>query len=170
MKHLYFVRHGQSQANVDEIRAGRLDSPLTALGRQQAKQVGAAAKSLGIDYIVSSPLQRARDTAMIIADTIGLPADRIEILDLLVERDYGSATGSPWSTDFEHGDYKNVETMASVAKRAHLAYRHIAAFPYETILVVSHGGFWQKLYMETHPGEIVGEADEPDNAEISKLV
>ncbi|HET7320491.1 MAG TPA: histidine phosphatase family protein [Candidatus Saccharimonadales bacterium] len=168
MKHLYFVRHGQSQANVDRVFAGHNNTPLTELGKKQAEAAGEHAKSLHINHIIASPIKRAHDTALIIAKKIGLPETNIEFNNLLMERSYGSAVGLTWDTNID--GFTDIETMDSVAERAHLALRHILALPYETILVVSHGTFWQKLYMETHPHEVVGDADEPDNAEISKLI
>jgi len=168
MKHLYFVRHGQSQANVDRIFAGQFDTPLTALGKEQAGHAAQQAKKLAIGHIISSPLSRAHDTAKIIAAAIGYPIENIELNSLLMERGFGSAVGLSWDTNID--GFIDVETMDSVAARAHLAYKHIQALPYDTILVVGHGTFWQKFYMEIHPGKIVSDEDEPDNAEISKLV
>lgn len=40
MKKIYFVRHGQSEANMKKIYAGSTDSPLTPLGIQQAQETG----------------------------------------------------------------------------------------------------------------------------------
>lgn len=170
MKHLYFVRHGQSQANVDRVFAGQADTPLTPLGRQQAKEAAKKAKGLQIDHIVSSPLSRAHDTAKIIAETIGYPLDKIELNSLLVERNFGSFAGQSWDIDLDLDGFADVETMDSLAERAHLAYKHLLSLPYDTILVVGHGTFWQKFYMAIHVGKVVSDADEPHNAEISKLV
>lgn len=170
MKRLYFVRHGQSQANVDKVFAGQADTPLTALGQKQAKEAAEQAKQLKIDHIVSSPLSRAHDTAKIIAETIGYPVDQIELSSLLMERNFGSFAGKSWDIDLDLDGFIDVETMDSVLERAHLAYEHLQTLPYETILVVGHGTFWQKFYMVAHPGETVSAADEPRNAELSKLL
>lgn len=168
MKHLYFVRHGQSQANVDRIFAGQSNTPLTALGRHQAEVAAQEIKDLGIDHMISSPLSRTHETARIIAAVIAYPEEKIEISNLLLERSYGSATGLSWDTDLD--GFIDVETMDLVAERARLAYEHILSLPYEEILVVGHGTFWQKLYMTIHPGSVVTDADEPANAEVSKLL
>ncbi len=58
------MRHGESEANRARRMQGRLDSPLTQHGQQQA---GAIALRIGaegpLDALYSSPLQRARQTA-----------------------------------------------------------------------------------------------------------
>ncbi|MGH7241273.1 MAG: histidine phosphatase family protein [Candidatus Saccharimonadales bacterium] len=168
MQRLYFVRHGQSQANVDRVFAGQADTPLTAQGREEAQHAIDEVRSLGIDHIISSPLSRTYDTAKIIAEGIGYPTDRIELYDVLMERSFGSAVGLSWDNDIS--DVADVETMKSVAARARQAFDYIVTLPYETILVVGHGTFWQEFYMTAHPDQKVGDADEPKNAEISRIV
>ncbi|MEI6710902.1 MAG: phosphoglycerate mutase family protein [bacterium] len=71
---LYFLRHGQTLANLNGNFAGQKDnSPLTDLGIQQAKDAAKAWKqqNIQLDKIVSSPLIRARKTAEIFAEGIG---------------------------------------------------------------------------------------------------
>lgn len=68
VQRIFLVRHGQSTFNVD----GRLPSqlpnvPLTDEGRRQAHEAAVALAGLRLSAIVSSPLERARDTAEIIA-------------------------------------------------------------------------------------------------------
>lgn len=95
---IYFVRHGESQANVQQVFAGQSnDSPLTNNGREQAQ---AAAKDLEskhivINRIISSPLQRAHQTAIIIADALGFDQKKIQIDARVAEYDMGSLTGQP---------------------------------------------------------------------------
>ncbi|NLD95435.1 MAG: histidine phosphatase family protein, partial [Fibrobacter sp.] len=88
---LGFVRHGQTQWNLEGRLQGSSDIPLNQTGRAQA---AAAVQVLGTgrwDAIVSSPLSRARETAQIIADGLGLELG--PAYDLLVERDYGQGEG-----------------------------------------------------------------------------
>lgn len=71
---LYLVRHGQTAFNLARRYQGAQDSPLTALGVQQAGRMGALLATLvppGTP-LVSSPLGRARHTAELIAATAGL--------------------------------------------------------------------------------------------------
>ena len=74
------LRHGQSEWNALRRWQGRADTPLTALGREQAR---AAATALGhveppVGSIWSSNLARASETASIIASQLALPAPVIE--------------------------------------------------------------------------------------------
>jgi broad specificity phosphatase PhoE len=63
------VRHGQSEWNAVRRWQGTADSPLTALGRQQAADSAAVLSRLGVTFsgITSSDLSRAHETAAIIA-------------------------------------------------------------------------------------------------------
>ncbi len=88
---LYFVRHGQSEANVQSVISNRdLAHPLTELGRQQAMQLAQAMAALPVTRIYSSPLLRARQTAEILSAALGAPT---EITDALREFDCGIAEG-----------------------------------------------------------------------------
>jgi broad specificity phosphatase PhoE len=65
--HLYLVRHGQTSGNVTHQLIGHTDMPLDDLGVRQARQVGDRLRSVPLDAIVASPLQRAQVTAHEIA-------------------------------------------------------------------------------------------------------
>src|ERR1043165_6440640 len=90
---LYFARHGQTQANVEHRFSGNKDTPLTALGLEQAAQVGHILKrelgqAPGYQF-VSSPLARAVATMEIARRTMGLPAEGFATDNRLKEIDLG---------------------------------------------------------------------------------
>src|SRR3954471_3985163 len=86
---LLLVRHGQSEWNAQGRWQGQADPPLTDLGRAQAR---AAARSVGsVDGIFASELQRATETAAIIAEELGLGPVLID--EGLRERDAGAWSG-----------------------------------------------------------------------------
>jgi probable phosphoglycerate mutase len=89
MTRVLLVRHGQSEWNADGRWQGQADPALTDLGRHQALH---ASRSLGVvDAIVSSDLQRATETAAIIASELGVGP---LVLDAdLRERDAGEWSG-----------------------------------------------------------------------------
>ena len=74
MTKFIIVRHGQSEANLKEIYAGRFDVPLTATGKKQAELVTEyVLKTYRVDAVYSSPLLRARETVKEIAIKSGVP-------------------------------------------------------------------------------------------------
>ncbi len=86
---LLVVRHGQSEWNAVGRWQGQADPPLSELGRRQAY---VAAASIGaVDGIISSDLQRAVETAAIIAQQIGVGPVMVD--ERLRERDAGEWTG-----------------------------------------------------------------------------
>ncbi len=154
MKQLYYIRHGESYINLEDVFASRvgteLDKGLTPLGKEQA--FAAAVKiqneALHFDCIISSPLKRAQETAQIIAKEIGHKND-ILVSDLLVEVQTGELEGTPWSdywnkkglTYADLGKFKEAETIEQMQQRAKQALVYINSLPYENILVVSHSCF-----------------------------
>ena len=75
MGHIYFIRHGESQWNVEDKICGATDVPLTEKGHEQAILTGKKFLELGYtaDEILSSPLIRAADTARHISEITGIP-------------------------------------------------------------------------------------------------
>jgi len=89
---LYFARHGQTQANLEKRFSGKKNTPLTAMGREQAHEIGQVLRrELGARpaiACVASPLERARTTMEIARGVLELPAEgyttdpRIQEIDL----------------------------------------------------------------------------------------
>jgi len=98
---LYFVRHGETDWNLERRYQGQRDIPLNATGRGQARRNGLKLKTtLGteaaaLDY-VASPLLRASETIEIVRAEIGLPARSYRTDARLTEINYGSWEGQPW--------------------------------------------------------------------------
>ena len=89
MARLLLIRHGQSTWNADGRWQGRADPPLSEVGRRQAAEATAAIGA--VHAVFSSTLERARHTAEIIAEGIGV-GPVIAIHDL-IERDAGEWQG-----------------------------------------------------------------------------
>jgi probable phosphoglycerate mutase len=85
---LILVRHGESTGNAAALLLGRIDAPLTERGLEQARALGPSV--IEVDRVISSPLQRARDTAEALGT--GVP---IEIDERWIEVDYGELDGRP---------------------------------------------------------------------------
>jgi len=153
MKKIYFARHGQSVLNVSGHFAGHTDTPLTDEGRRQASKAGKKARELSIDTIVASPLSRAHDTAKLIAIEIDYPEDKIILNPKLMERYYGTAEASPYSTQSGHleENHEDFETEDELQNRVDEILKWIDSLPGETILVVSHGGIGRRLRQQLMP-------------------
>ena len=75
MGHIYFVRHGQTQWNLENKICGVTDIGLTELGHEQAIEAGRIIlqEKNHADEILHSPLIRAAETARHIAEITGIP-------------------------------------------------------------------------------------------------
>jgi probable phosphoglycerate mutase len=88
---LLLLRHGQTALSVHRRYSGRGNPELTELGRYQAAAAaGYLAQRGGISAVVSSPLQRAYDTATAAAKALGLD---VSVDDDLIETDFGAWEG-----------------------------------------------------------------------------
>ena len=81
---LYFIRHGQTTWNVEHRLPGQLPGiHLTDTGKQQAERLADALSVLPISAVISSPLERARETAEIIAQPRQLPVQlEADLMDI----------------------------------------------------------------------------------------
>jgi probable phosphoglycerate mutase len=87
---IYFLRHGESTANLAGIVAGSSDVALTDTGRAQAADAAARLAGMPIARIYASALSRAHNTAAIVSAAIGV---EIETVPGIHERDYGDWEG-----------------------------------------------------------------------------
>ncbi|MDA1077309.1 MAG: histidine phosphatase family protein, partial [Proteobacteria bacterium] len=91
MKTLYILRHGETVWNTQARMQGRLDSPLTERGREQAKVHGHVLRGVDpIDAFVVSPSGRTRETANIVNSLVNAP---LNFDERLMERDCGAWSG-----------------------------------------------------------------------------
>lgn len=95
MPSVVLVRHGRSTANVAGVLTGRAPGvSLDEVGRSQAAGVAERLAGVPLVAVVSSPLERCRETATIIADGRGR---EVRLEDGLTECDYGQWQGRPLS-------------------------------------------------------------------------
>jgi probable phosphoglycerate mutase len=86
---VYLARHGQTAYNKERRFQGRLPVPLDETGRAQAVELAERAAGYGFAALWCSSLRRARETADIVAERIGLEPHEDE---RLVETDAGDWT------------------------------------------------------------------------------
>ena len=87
---VYLVRYGEVNHNLYKLY-NREDEYLNETGIKQAEELREKIKNIEYDFIISSPLSRARQTA----DIINVDNKNIVIDDRLKERDPGSLSGQP---------------------------------------------------------------------------
>jgi broad specificity phosphatase PhoE len=146
---LLLTRHGETDWNAERRWQGHSDPPLNERGREQARELAAALD--GVDVIYSSDLARARETADILAERLGL---EVRLDPRLRERSFGAWEGQTWEELEEldgdalqqwmagetHGP-DDAEPYEEFSRRVdsfldEVLRRH----PTERVLVVGHGG------------------------------
>jgi probable phosphoglycerate mutase len=150
------VRHGETTWNNERLIQGHTNSSLNAEGRDQAFNLAESLRGIGFDSLVTSDLDRAKETAAIIGEVLGLvPSSN----PLLRERCFGELEGlsadvlTSELTGIEDGVYVNPdarppggESFRDVVKRAEeFLDQAEKQWPSGQILVVTHGGMVQAL-------------------------
>ncbi len=163
LKNRYFaLRHGQSQANIEEIilshpENGTAGWGLSDTGKEQAAQAGRVGVELGMTKenteIYTSDFVRAEETAKIFADAIG--SDDIHISQKLRERHFGnfekqhnSNYDVVWASDVVDPTHQenDVESVASVQDRTtSLILELEGLYEGKNLILVSHGDALQIL-------------------------
>ncbi len=173
MKTIYFVRHGETQANVDQIIAGgEFESPLTENGKRQAKSAGQKLKDKKIEIIVCSPMQRTIDTARIIAKEIGYKTKKIIQDEAFIEVFNKYYSGKPHSLRDRHIKegrlMDDIEHPDEVLARVNEGFKRIKKLPGDRVLLVSHGatGRMVRAIVENIPHHDFMSHQRFDNAEI----
>ena len=144
MKTVYFVRHGETEANVARIIAGgELESPLTDQGKKQAKKAGQELRDKHIDMIVSSPMERTRDTAKLIAKEIGYDSENIVYDKNFIEVSNKFYSGKSYDLPAQHlkeGKLQpGLESSESVHCRVIAGLAKLRRLDAKNIVLVSHG-------------------------------
>src|ERR1700730_3440038 len=143
------LRHGQTPMSVQKRYAGRSDVPLTDTGVRQAVAAAKRLESAGIGSIVTSPLQRAVQTAGEVAAVTGVS---VVTDDGFRETDFGAWEGLTFADVRERWPSEMAawladpavappggESLAEVSERVTAAlHRVLAARPGQRVLVGSH--------------------------------
>lgn len=142
----WFLRHGETDWNVQGISQGNVDIPLNAVGLAQARAAAQRLRHRGIASIVASPLSRARVTAELVGETLELP---VQLDDGLREVAFGVQEGQvmgDWYEDWLAGNFtpEGAETFAGLRRRAVAAINRAVARP-PVVLVVAHGALFRSL-------------------------
>lgn len=155
---VYLVRHGETELNADGVLRGHLDPPLNAEGRKEAEALARALERVQPALIVSSPLQRAVETAGFIASECGVA---VEVDQRLIDRDYGRFAGLPRQEverqfgSLDHGP--GVEPSSAVLARATTALEDVARRSgHGSAIVVAHDVVNRLLLAAFDPTRLAG--------------
>ncbi len=154
MTHLYFIRHAQPEGLKPGVFGTLIpNAGLSCLGKKQAERLRDRlqhSSEIVADVLISSPLQRARETADIIAPALGLPV----LLDEGVQEiNIGAGEGLTLEEIRERSDgvfdilqepfrhMKNGDSFAAFVMRTYEALDRLChQYEGKTIVIVSHGG------------------------------
>lgn len=145
-----FLRHGESTGNAEKRHQGQADYPLTDRGVEQIQALAQTWSSRGweFDRAVSSPLSRAKESAEILANSLGLD---LEFDPIWMERDNGDLAGLLHEEALEILPIPDFiplfepigntgESQWELYLRAATALNQLLKFPPGRHLVISHGG------------------------------
>lgn len=172
-KTVYFVRHGECVANVMGVIAGRGDnSPLTELGRKQAKETAQNLKGIDFDLIISSPMSRAVGTATIITQELSIKSDIITRPEFS-EKDVGDFTGKTKEEyfAFEAAGGEAGETTSEMQKRVRKGLDWLRQQNFANALVVTHNGTIRMIrtVLENLPAKDFAKIEQLGNGEYYKI-
>lgn len=145
----YFVRHGQTDHNVQELLAGSgLDLELNANGHAQAEKLAKRLRATvahPLKRVIASDMKRARTTAEYLARELDLP---LQINRDLREWHLGEWEGKTFA-EFGHlllgdGEPEKGESRAQFYGRVEQAWRDVHSDD-EPYVIVSHGAVWLAL-------------------------
>ena len=160
---LLYLRHGQTDWNVQGRIQGRTDVPLNETGREQARMRAAELPEHQppVEIIYASPMLRARETAEIIQSALGVP---LRFDDRLVELCCGSLEGIERTKLIGGGIVSHFKAIGEAevlrlgAEPFSALYRRVGGFLDEIsaahegqcVLVVAHGGVGRMVQLYFH--------------------
>lgn len=155
MSEIVLVRHAQSEANVAGAWQGRGNAKLSAAGRSQVAALAARFAGRAFDLVVSSPLERAIETAVAFSDEPETHPDLIEIdlgrwegvsFDVVATTDRDRLRAIYNGSDEAFGS--SGERMSEVAARAWSVIDSVAdrVGPEGRVAIVTHGGVIDSLF------------------------
>ena len=158
-----FVRHGETDWNIERRMQGHIDLPLNAKGEEQAQALGRFFSGQQADALYSSDLLRARQTAQPIADALQRP---MNVTAALREQHFGRCEGKVLA-EIAALNPDDAQALLSrdpdyatpgggESRRQHEARilgciaGLVSVHPGQTLVVVTHGGVLDVIYRRVH--------------------
>jgi probable phosphoglycerate mutase len=138
---IFLARHGETDWNAEQRWQGHADTALNERGREQARVLARRLADVAFEAVYASDLQRARETAEIVAAALGLS---VRLEPALREIDVGSwqgLTNTEVLARFPGVDRADGETLDAFRERV-LGALHAICERHDggNVLVVAHGG------------------------------
>lgn len=155
---IYLIRHGETTGDIEDRYGGDYDDHLTENGQRQATQLADRLSGSGIESLFTSPRFRARETAAVIAEKLGLSAKEID--DLRECNRYGILTGMTKAEALKKypDQVESLKDMRASAEggEAYTAFRQriinaldaITRESADKVAVVTHGGPIRVVFRE----------------------
>lgn len=159
---ILLIRHGETPWNAERRLQGHIDIPLNERGLQQAAALGQALAGEPLAAVLSSDLQRARQTAQAVAELQHLP---VRTDALLRERCYGAFEGllyadiaARYPHEYAQWQSRQIDAVMPSGERQAESFRQFYArangaiarwaqqYDGQTIAIVAHGGVLECAY------------------------
>ena len=149
------LRHGESTGNQQGLYQGRAEFDLSERGSTQVSALADFWRHHGVTFaqIISSPQARAQQTARVISETLGIP---LVLNELWQEIDNGLLAGLHLEEAAKKHPFPDImtpydpigetgESNMDLYRRATMAVQELVRLPAGEYLVVSHGGFLNRV-------------------------
>ena len=145
------VRHGSTDWNIEGRIQGCTDTTLNQQGRREVSELAQSLKRQDWEFIITSELQRAKETGKIISNTLQIP---LFSYNGLREREFGPLEGltlheikeryPSWGDDLSLPELESREELKTRALKVMDLLAHL--FPARKLIIVSHGGFLRAFF------------------------
>lgn len=159
---VFFVRHGQTTANLTKVYSGQHDFLLTDLGKEQAMAIRPYMESIRFDKVFSSDLTRVIQTQQ-----LALPDAQVALRSPLIrEIDAGSITGTPIGSantineagEKDYSPYGGESFTQVCARLKKFLEENVEPYDYENVAVFAHHGILIAM-LSLAVGHLVNTAD-----------
>lgn len=169
-KTIYFVRHGQTKANVTSVFQAP-DTPLNNIGQDQAKKIAERVKNISFSALVASPFPRAKETALIIGEVTNKIPEYSDLFTELIKP--SRIVGKCYEDKEAHETYhrwreglhsygvkvEDGESYEELVERMDKALNFLKNKDEEAIVVVTHGLFLRALLFRA----VLGDSFNPES-------
>lgn len=159
---VYFVRHGQSMANLQRVYSGQHDFMLTEDGRKQAEAIRPLMEKIPFDKVFSSDLTRVIDT-----QKLALPNAEVALRSPLIrEIDAGNITGTPIANtvtvnadgEKDYTPYGGEKASDVCARLKKFLEENVEPYDYKNVAIFAHHGILIAM-LSLAVGKVISSAD-----------